>query len=67
MVICKKNFAAGKEARKNGAGAFVTAASLQYQALDEGEKSHLSTAAENFIEKNNSTMVERKKKAANIF
>ena len=59
--------AAGKEARKGGSGAFITAASLRYQALDEGEKARLETAAENFTEEGNLTLAARRKTATKIF
>lgn len=35
------SYVAGKEARKTGAGAFIKAASLEYQGLNEEERARL--------------------------
>ena len=56
-----------KRSQKGRFGAFITAASLQYQALDEGEKARLETAAENFTEERNLTLAARRKMATKIF
>ena len=58
-------FIAGKDARKSGAGSFITAASLKYQDLDEDEKARLvEMTCETTKEM---TRSEQKKAGAKIF